>query len=1216
MFRRISWFESLYQASSPVFWATAIVLFFLAFASVAIPQIQIGSGDAVLINAPMAVVQTMALMAVFGMFIMTAFAANAVIRDDETRFGQIIHATPIRKFDYLFGRFAGACLAGMAVFLAVPLGMLVGAWMPWLDPARLGPVRPLDYLYAYLFFAAPTLFLFAAMFFALATATRSALATYLGVVAFLMLNSVLSALPAKTEFDRIIGMFEPFGLGALFEATKTWSAADRNTMLPPLSGIILYNRLVWCGAAVGLLAVAYALFRFEAKSARDRRPAPPDSAPPPQPVSRPSSADFAGVGLRQTWERTLFELAWISRSPAFLVLLGLGFISAASALWFADIAAGGFTIFPVTRVMIDVLRGSFALIPAVVSLYYAGELVWRDRDGRISEIVDASPVSDWSFVLPKIAALLAVQLVLFAASIAAAVAVQSLKGYHAYELGHYALWYLVPQTTEASAIAVLAIFAQAISPNKYIGWGLMALYVVVTWIAPDLGYGHHLYLYGTAPDVPLSDMNGQGAFWIGRAWFDLYWNAAAALLAVLAYALWPRGKDIRFRNRLARLPHRLSGSAGVALAIAFCAMVASGSYIYYNTNVENPYRTSLDDDRFKAAYERALSRFKRVPEPSIFDVKLNVAIDPHHARLVTTGSYRIQNRSPAALATVHIGWSRDLRMDHLAVEGARPVADYGAFHYRIFSFDTPMRPGEIRRIAFQTTLEQRGFRNSGNMTAIVDNGTYVDHSAIVPLLGIDRHGLLQDAVKRRRYDLPPEPLPPKLEDVQARAYSSVGHDSGRVTTDLTVSTAADQIPLAPGRRIWEATAGGRRTARFRSDAPIADFYAIQSADYAVRRDKWRDVDLEVYYHPPHGYNVARMIQAMKASLALYSPAFGPYPFHQARIVEVPAFEEGADSFADTVPYSEGEAFIADSAATEPDETNPVDATVIREMAHRWWADQIMAADMQGSRMLSETFTQYSVLLAAEHLPRQGRIPHILRHALDDYLHGRRNAQSEELPLERAESSQSYIYDGKGALVMYRLQQAMGEAVVNAALREFLDRYRFKPAPYPSAADFVTILRREAGPKFDPLIADLFEKVTLYRFRLRQETYGRRADGKIDLALTVEAHKYYDDGKGRLTEAAMDEEVPVGAFRARPDAGGFADSDVLALRALRIHSGTQILHILLDHTPAFAAIDPYGAWIEREPGTNIAPISGARSGRHTAWVGSPPKASRAPMRSGR
>ena len=89
-----------------------------------------------------------------------------------------------------------------------------------------------------------------------------------------------------------------------------------------------------------------------------------------------------------------------------------------------------------------------------------------------------------------------------------------------------------------------------------------------------------------------------------------------------------------------------------------------------------------------------------------------------------------------------------------------------------------------------------------------------------------------------------------------------------------------------------------------TDAPILHFFSMQSARYAVKRDKWNDVNLEIYYQPGHEYNLDRMLAATKASLDYYTRNFGPYQHHQFRIIEFPRFSRAggfAESFPNTVP---------------------------------------------------------------------------------------------------------------------------------------------------------------------------------------------------------------------------------------------------------------------------------------------------------------------------
>jgi aminopeptidase N len=530
-------------------------------------------------------------------------------------------------------------------------------------------------------------------------------------------------------------------------------------------------------------------------------------------------------------------------------------------------------------------------------------------------------------------------------------------------------------------------------------------------------------------------------------------------------------------------------------------------------------------------------------------------------------------------------------MRSLEVEGAHRAKTFERFHYVIFAFNRPMMPGEKRTVDFQSVVEQKGFKNTGDLTRIVDNGTFLNNMEISPRIGMDEQGpLLSDPSKRRRHGLPAELRPPKLEDDSARAFNIIGHQTGWVRSDITVSTVADQTPIAPGYKVSETVKDGRRTARFVSDARILPFFSIQSARYAVKREKWHDVDLAVYYDPHHPYDVDTMLAAMKVSLDVYTKAFSPYQFHQLRILEFPAYELFAQSFANTVPYSEGMGFIQSPAAIkrDPEKIDFVTYVTAHETGHQWWAHQVIGAEMQGGSMLAETFAQYSAMLVMERIYGPDRLRKFLKYALDHYLRSRSSEAVEEVPLERVEG-QGYIHYDKGAVVMYRLKQTVGEDVVDRALRRLIAQYAFKDAPFPASKDFVRYLRQEAGPKYDSLITDLFEKITLYDLKAVSASSSKRADGKYDVMLIVEAHKYYADGKGKQTEAPMKEEVPIGAFLVEPGKAGFGPSKILRLADQPIHSGRQAIHLVLDRAPAFAGIDPYNEWIDRNSDDNVTSV---------------------------
>src|SRR3546814_8282243 len=106
-----------------------------------------------------------------------------------------------------------------------------------------------------------------------------------------------------------------------------------------------------------------------------------------------------------------------------------------------------------------------------------------------------------------------------------------------------------------------------------------------------------------------------------------------------------------------------------------------------------------------------------------------------------------------------------------------------------------------------------------------------------------------------------------------------------------------------------------------------------------------------------------MIESAKKSLDYYTREFSPYQFRQLRILEFPSYAQFAQAFAGTVPYSESIGFIAD--LRDEDDIDYVFYVTAHEVAHQWWAHQVVGANVQGATMLSESLAQYSALMGLE-----------------------------------------------------------------------------------------------------------------------------------------------------------------------------------------------------------------------------------------------------------
>jgi aminopeptidase N len=1178
-------FELRYLLRNPIVWSAAAVTLLMFFAASAADGFELGSEGGLLRNAAYATVRGYLGASVLFMFVTTAFVAGAVIRDDETGFGPIIRSTGVTKRDYLFGRFLGAFAVAALCLLAVPLGAWLGSLMPWVDPAVAGAFRPGDHLYGYLFIALPNVFVTSAVFFALATTTRSMLATYLGVIGFVSLYFVLeNAFGDRPQLVSVIALADPFGARAISDVTRYWTIAERNVTLPGLTGTLLANRLLWVGIGGLFLAIAFAVFRFAEKGMSKRelgRQKLTERASSDEHVVATAvlpSPRHDAAGLRALlWMRTRFETRQVVLSPAFVLLMAWGLFTTLITLT-TQRDPDGRPTYPTTLSLIPELEDGFWFIPFIVAIYYAGELVWRERDRRVHELIDVTPMPNWIHVVSKTCAMALVLVAMLMTTVVAAIAVQLSLGYTDLELDKYLLWYVLPLAWDMLLVAALAVFVQSLSPHKAVGWGITLLYYV--WLEHDRGFDNNLLVYGGTPRVPLSDMNDAGSFWIGAWVFRLYWGALAALLLVGAHVLWRRGTETRLRPRLAGAWRRLAGAPGWIAGAALAVVVAAGAVAYYNVNVVNDYRTRSEMESTAADLERRYWKYHGLPQPTIADIRLDVALYPEDRRAVTKGRFLLRNVTTQEIPEIHVRvLDGDLELTAMDIDGARLVVDDEMHRYRIFRLDQPMRPNEERALVFESIRHIRGFRNREPETRLVENGTFLSESEIAPVIGMGDAGLMRDPATRRSHGLP-ETLPtPRLDDSTTTQRATMGR--GWATVDITVSTAADQTPLAPGNKVSDVTRGARRIARFVSDVPVRSRFTVLSARYAVKHRRHAGVLLSVYHHPAHGWNVDRMLEALAASLDYYRASFGPYQFDHARIVEFPGYHGYAQAFAGTIPYSETVGFISDY--DEPETIDHVAGMTAHELAHQYWAHQVAPAETVGAGVLTETLAQYSALMVVRRMRGGDQIRRRLQFELDRYL----DARSEDDPPLIRELGHDHLVYRKGALVMYLLQERMGEEAVNRALRTLVDRFKFKGPPFARSLDLVAALRAEATTaEHQELITDLFERVTLYDLQADAATAVRRADGRWDVTITIDARKVYVGTGGAETEAPLDERIEVGLFTDEPGRDAFDRSDAILLERRPIRSGRQVLRFTTDRKPRYAGVDPYNYYIDRESGDNV------------------------------
>lgn len=1199
MLREFFRFELRYQLRSPLPWVIALMFALIAFAATTTDIITIGDGIGnVNRNAPAVILTFLNIFSTLGMFVAIALTAQPLLRDFELGTDELFFSTPMRKSSYLWGRFAAGVSMSLVVLAITAAAMILGSFMPWLDPQRIGPFSWQPYLWGFGVLVIPNLLFVAALLGLLAVTTRKLLLVFLGVVAFLVLWSIAGALTQDIQYDTIASLIDPFGDRAASRVMRYWSVNDRNTMVPALDGLLLMNRVLWLAIAAVLLAATQLLFQPQRQRAKKRWWRRSSSDPHPSPLPRAGEGSASNrVGLHRarvfnfaTHIRQLLHLLWfdtksVLKGLPFLVLLAfalLNFIGGAATLE----GSFGTPVYPVTSVMMDLMQGSYQFLLAIVLAFYAGDVLWRERDAKLDQVSDSLPVPNWVPLLAKLGALTAVVAAFMSLGVLASILFQLSRGYTNLEPWVYA---------RAASIDALpfvltgaaALFLQVVSNQKFLGYLLIVVAMLVRTVLGSMGYEHNLYIFADSPSMTYSDMNGYGHLLKPWAWFETYWTLFAAILIVLASAFWVRGTAARWRGRWQHAMNSLRGPQGALLATLTVALIAVGCWIFYNTNVINEYLPNDAALDRQARFEKEYRKFKDVPQPRIVDVRADVDIFPEQRRAVVRGHYKLVNKHATAIPELHVYTNVNARLELKSPADATVRLDDPKAGARIYELREPLAPGATLDFDFIVERAERGFTNSGMpanagelmRSTLNANGTFFNSNEMMPHFGYDESRQILDRNERRKRELGDVPRMAKLEDDNARNSMGIV-DADWINFEATVSTSADQIALAPGYLQREWTENGRRYFHYKMDQPMLPYYCFLSARWEVKRGEWRGLPIEIYHDAKHAYNVDRMIDATRKSLDYFSANFSPYQHKQVRILEFPRYARFAQSFANTIPFSESIGFIAD--LRDPDDIDYVFYVTAHEMAHQWWAHQVIGANVQGQTLLMESLSQYSALMVMEKEYGREHMRRFLRYELDRYLRGRGGELVEELPLMRVED-QPYIHYAKGSLILYRLRDEIGEDNVNRALASFIRDKAFQQAPYTTTLELLDYVRVHTPPEKQPLLEELFAKIIFYDNRVVSASVTP-SNGKYDISIEYEAAKTESDGMGRESQLAVNDWIEIGVFARDADENERTEKP-LYLQRQHITQGRGTIKVTVDAAPYEVGLDPYNKLIDRIPDDN-------------------------------
>lgn len=1117
-------------------------------------------------------------------------AGGIAYKDFKDRSHAILFTTGMSKTNYLMGKFIAIFVSCMFVFSGVGIGFYLATFMPYLNQDLFMENHLMVYVQPYLTQVVFNLFFQITVFFSVTVLTRNFNANYVLLVLLYALFSVAGRYLGDVEMKDLASILDPLGGIARDRQSEYWSPEEYNDQLYHLTGWFLWNRLLWFGIAFVGLVYSFNRFTFtqevrafrfgKKKNKRTKSPGQTASAI----VYKKMQLSPVDIQHKGAIERTqlLFLLKYyfkvVVRKPYFLLLMLLMIIMVISSMESIGTLYGTTTYLSTSQV-ISFLFGLFSTFIYIFTILMSADVLFREKDTRMSLFTDAMPVSNRVLLLSKFSTIAVVQFLLLLLVMVCGILIQASDQYYKFEIGLYLQDLFTIRYVDMLLFSAFCFMIHVLVNHKYLGIFIIVAYYFFMETLGGALFDHNLFIYGSDPGVAYSDLNGFGHFLYPFYVYKSLWGLVAILFFNIGSFLFPRGVETKLKTRWNEGIAGLRKAQTLKLSGLLALIVLMMGFIVYNTNVLNENVSGYDAELIAVDYELQYKKYEHNAQPKIVDVNVNVDLYPSDYKIHANGSYTLKNKTNTAIDSIHIQVNNDdAKFDFEG--GATLVSSDTRIDYYIYELKQPLSPGDSLDMHFELAYEREGFTMRTTTAGAIDNGTFINNMSYLPSIGYEPSGEISLNKTRKKHNLPEKLSSKRIDDPIYSKIGFFGKSSDFIRFQATVSTENDQVAIAPGYLTKEWEENNRRYFHYEMDQPILNFYSFNSGRYMIHKDNWKDVAIQIYYHKGHDYNLERMTSAIKESLDYYTEVFGAYPHRQVRIIEFPRYATFAQSFPNTIPFSEAIGFIAkvDAAKVNSLDTNEESAVefdafdidypfyvTAHEMAHQWWPHQFMGAAVEGGNSLSETLAQYSALMVMRHHYGEEMMTKFLKYEQDRYLSARSGEEEDERPIHRCDDGQQHILYNKGGNVMYALAQYIGEREINHALSAFLNERKMKSDSYATTKDLMRHLQAHTPDSLQHLLTDWLDEVTFYAHKVYDASYDRNEDFEYKLNFMLDAKKTQLNEEGIEVEVTHNDPVEIIVYHNK--------GHILYNKMHYLEEGTNEIELTLERRPETVKVDP-------------------------------------------
>ncbi|GAA4154297.1 hypothetical protein GCM10022217_11150 [Chryseobacterium ginsenosidimutans] len=843
------------------------------------------------------------------------------------------------------------------------------------------------------------------------------------------------SLPQSLETQQLSALIDPFGISSYFFEAKKLSAQQKNELIVPFSGYLLINRIIFLIISTLFLLLTYRLFSFSAFSQNKSKN---------KGKNQITSVSFTNNLKQFTTTKAVFGISAGIKSVLSFVKIDLIYLFKSIAIvavsilllffigmeMYAEIEKGIRLPQKYTSsgLMSTTISENFHLFGMLIVIYFINDLYWRSHSSGFLLIEKST-----YFSKNKLSGhFISINILLFfltAILILEGIAFQIVYNYFYIDWNAYGGTVLF-NTFPLILFSAFILLINDNIKNRFVALGVSVLmgFSFAGPISKKIVSYPLLRIFSDYKGV-YSDFNGYGTYasvFTERLLFGL-----GLIVFLWLINEWIKSKKWNVRQLI--FPF-------IVLSLgAFTGSIFMKGYFPQN-----------EDEKLvqSANYEKKFKHYENIPQPTITDVITEIQLYPSESSYKIHGKYKLVNQTDKPIKKVLINFHPNLNIES-AVFRTNSESKNIDQEVTEFFLHKPLNPGETANLDFKISYHWSAVNGHDSFNSIIENGSFMRISRYYPTIGYQANNEIEDEGKRVEFKLGKQTELKKLEAQEV-------FKKDFINLNMTISTEKDQIAVGTGDLIQHYLKDNRKYFRYKAEN-IPFRFAVSSAKYKIKTTIYKGIGINIFYNEKHPENVNHLIENAKITLDYCTQNFGKYPFKTINFAEVSSFTKGfaATAYPSSIFMTEDMLFHANINSDQNQDV--INELAGHELSHLWWGNsQIDPDDREGATMLTETLAMYTEMMLYKKM--HGKEKMMERINIHQQIYENEKGLSETQPLYRVTGENTHISYSKGAIVMVKLSELMGEDKVNTALHNFLlhNRYPKKPTTLDLLKEFYKV----------------------------------------------------------------------------------------------------------------------------------------------------------------